>query len=183
MTQYLLVGLVSLYSLQASAGEVVHVNVQYHEGTYSLELEMVIEAKQPDVWNIITDYENLDRINTTIIKSEILQREQNKLKHRLVTNTCILFFCNQVTLVEDIEEIDNTSIFTRINPAQSDFYFGTTEWQLHPEGQNHTRVKDRKKMKPAFWIPPIIGPALVKRKLRTEIENSIRQIEILAADE
>ena len=94
--QYLLLGLVSLYSLRVSAGDIEHVNVQHQEGVYSLELEMVIEAKQPDAWNIITDYENLDRINTTIIKSEILQREQNKLKHRLVTNTCILFFCYQV---------------------------------------------------------------------------------------
>jgi hypothetical protein len=183
MIQHLLVGLVSIYSIQVSAGNVEHVNVQYQEGTYSLELEMLIEAKQPDVWNIITDYENLDRINTAIIKSEILQREQNKLKHRLVTNTCILFFCNQVTLVEDIEEINNTSLVTRIDPTQSDFYFGTTEWHLHPEEQNKTRVKYHKQMKPAFWIPPIIGPALVKYKLRTEAENSIRQIEILAADE
>ncbi len=181
--KHLLAGLVCLHCIQAVAGEIKHVNVQYQDGTYSLELDMVIEAKQPDAWKIITDYENLDRINTAIIKSEILNRDQNKLKHRLVTNTCILIFCNQVTLVEDIEEINNTSIVTRIDPTQSDFYFGITEWHLYPEGQNQTRIIYRKQMKPAFWIPPIIGTALVKRKLRTEIENSIRQIEILAAGE
>ena len=181
--KYLFACLLGIFTYQAIAGQIERLNVQYHDGTYTVEAVLLINVRQQDAWNIITDYENLNRINPAIIKSEILLRSENHLKYRLITESCILFFCKHLTIVEDVVEKNGTTIHTIIDPEQSDFELGETEWHIQPEGTGQTRVYYQKKIKPNFWVPPVIGPALVKLKIRNEIKNSIRQVEVLLANE
>jgi hypothetical protein len=35
-------------------------------------------------------------------------------------------------------------------------------------------------MRPKFWVPPIVGPYLIKRKLRTDGIDALSRIEVVA---
>ena len=64
-------------------------------------------------------------------------------------------------------------------PKLSDFQHGYARvniWQ-EPTG---TRVLIRSEVRPDFWIPPIIGPWLIKRKLRSEALETVQNLERVA---
>ena len=102
-------------------------------------------------------------------------------QRRLVTQTCILVFCFTAKMVEDVWEKDY-SVSTRIIPGLSDFDSGKTLWRLVPVAPGQSRLEINSELEPAFWIPPFIGPYLLKRKMLKEAKQSVMQIEALATD-
>ena len=181
---YLLVLLLIFPVFGAHAGEVQTTSVEYSEGVYSLELDAIVLAEHASVYKIVTDDNNLYRLSNVLIESTLLSDINAQIKRRrLVTKTCILFFCFKTTLVEEVEEIDDTLIIATIDASQSDFEFGKTYWQITPEESGVTRIHYQSEIKPSFWIPPVIGPWVVKRKMLKEAMETIDQLELLAHDD
>ncbi len=162
------------------AGEIEHATVRYDQGIYTVDIDLVIDAEQSAVWKIVTDYDHLDRLSNTITESKILHRDTEIITTRIVTTSCILFFCFGATLVEDVQELDSTTIHTTIDASQSDFEFGTTQWQIMPFEKDRTHILYKSRRKPAFWVPPFIGPVLIKNKMLSETKKFMQQLEILA---
>ena len=91
---------------------------QYH---FTLELQAPIEV----VRDIVTDYDNLARINDDIVQSEILERYgERQLKRRMWLNHCVLVFCFDLYFVENVEELDDGTITTTVIAAESNFRRG-----------------------------------------------------------
>jgi hypothetical protein len=44
---------------------------------------------------------------------------------------------------------------------------------------SHSRIKLYSELEPAFWIPPLIGPYLIKQKMMSEAKKTIKRIEEL----
>ncbi len=142
----------------------------------------MIAAGQPAVWSIVTDYDHLDRLNEIFAESDTLLREGPVIKRRILIKACILFFCIEAKLVEDVEESGDKLILAVVDFTQSDFHSGTSHWQVLPEGKNQTRILLQSKIEPAFWIPPIIGPILIKHKLHSAARQTIKNLESIVAD-
>ena len=109
-------------------------------------------------------------------------QEDSKIKRRILIKACILFFCIESRLVEDVVESDNKLILAVVDMTQSDFHSGTSHWQVLPEGKNQTRILLQSRIEPAFWIPPIIGPILIKHKLHSAARQTIKNLELIAVD-
>ena len=166
-------------SAAVSAGEIQQASVEHKDGIYILELEVVVASQFAPVQAIVRDYDNLEQISDVLIETSLLSDVDAEIKRRrLVTRTCILFFCFTATLVEDVREKDN-SIFTEIIPELSDYKFGKTEWQVIPVDDGHSRIKLYCELEPSFWIPPLIGPYLMKQKMMSEAKKTIDRIEEL----
>jgi len=175
--------LLLLIAQPLSAGEVEHLTVQYEKGIYHLNLDAVIDAGQSVIWSIVTDYDHLDRLNEIFAESNTLLRGDPVMKRRILINACILFFCIEAQLIEDVEESDNQRILAVVDITQGDFHSGTSHWQVLPEGKNQTRILLQSQIKPSFWIPPIIGPLLIKHKLHSAARQTIKNLEIIATGE
>lgn len=161
----------------ASAGEVKSAQVKYNDGRYELDLSMYIDSAPAAVYDLVTDYARLDRVSKTIIESELLEQADG-LRRRLVTHTCIWFFCFTATMVEDVVEFADGEILTTIVPALSDYRYGRSSWRVSPLDQG-TLVQFRCTLEPDFWIPPLIGPWLMKQEMREEAERTVHKIEHL----
>ncbi len=61
----------------------------------------------------------------------------------------------------------------------SDFHFSLETWQFAAEGTG-TLVAYNFEFEPKFWIPPLIGPYVLQRKLRNDSASAIGRIEAIA---
>jgi hypothetical protein len=64
-------------------------------------------------------------------------------------------------------------------PEQSDFKYAVSEWLLEPAGEG-TNVTYKLELEPDFWVPPVLGPWLLKRTLLKGGTRAINRIERLA---
>jgi hypothetical protein len=61
-------------------------------------------------------------------------------------------------------------------PRLSDFSYGFTQWDLAPEG-NGTRFELRTELRPAFWVPPLLGPMLIEQGLKNSALEALEGLE------
>ncbi len=161
----------------AGAGQVFTAVATHQANTYFVEVDALVEVPEQRVRELLTDYDNLGRVNAAIEESEILlTRGPGNYRVRTVTMACVFLFCKRIHQVQDVIESADGSITATVIPAQSDFRHGYARVNLWQE-PGGTRVLIRSEVEPDFWIPPIIGPWLIKRKLRSEALETVANLE------
>jgi len=174
--------LLLFFSVQLSAGEVQQAAVSHKDGVYTLELEVVVSSAYVAVHDIVTDYDRLHLISEVLIETSLLSEADAEIKRRkLVARTCILIFCFTAVMVEDVWESDNT-ITTKIIPEDSDYKYGKTVWTVDAVDDQRSRIKLYCELEPDFWIPPFVGPYLMKKTMLQEAKKTILRIEELTAN-
>lgn len=165
----------------AAAGEVLVARAVHDHGLYRVEVDMRLDARPSGVWRLLTDYEHYERINESIRESEVLERRgptDNRV--RTVTEACVYFFCKTLVQVQDVVEVDGHYLAASVLPELSDFRHGVARAYVWEEG-GQTRVRILAEVEPDFWIPPLIGPWLITRKLRSEALETIFTVERLSS--
>ena len=162
----------------ALAGEILASSVN-HEGTvYSLSVTARIDAPLDTVYRSITDFDNLAAINPAIEESQLLATPALDMRRvRSVIRVCILMFCKRVEQVQDVTLMEGYAIKAVIVPQGGDFRSGVAHWQLTASGAA-TEMLFTNTFEPDFWVPPVIGPWLIKRKLTREVAETAMYIEV-----
>lgn len=170
----------SLFPLSSYAGEVITASVEYVDKRYIMEVEALISADVHKVKSLLTDYDNLTNLNDAIRESYTVY-SLDDISHRVFVRTeaCVSFFCKNITQVQDVEELPGNVIIATVVPKKSDFDYAHARWKISPEGER-TRVRFNTDLKPSFWVPPLIGPLLIEKKLRDEVLSTIEGLEKLA---
>jgi hypothetical protein len=94
----------------------------------------------------------------------------------------VLIFCKTVKRVVDIEARPQTEITVTDDPAFSNFSYAVERWRVGAE-DSRTRLNYSAEVVPEFFIPPLIGPPVVKYFLRREIRLTALAVEALAQHE
>ena len=177
ITSLLLTGI--LGCLPVHAGDVMEAEVIHESGVYTLSLEAWISAPVPKVHHMLTDYTHLERVNPAVKESEIIHRSSS-VHHRVRTliEACIAFFCKRLVQVWDVEQQPDHVIVATIVPELSNFRSGYANWALRKESGG-TRLRFTTQLEPSFWVPPLIGPWLIRYKLRKEALESVDNLEQL----
>jgi hypothetical protein len=164
----------------AAAGEVLESSVTRNGAFYRVWISARIDAPLAVVYAAITDYEHLAAINPNIVESRVLESASpGRDRVYSAMHVCILVFCKRVVQVQDVELRDNRSILAITRPQDSDFRSGVARWRFTEEGAS-TLMRFNQEFEPDFWVPPVIGPWLIERKLVEEVTVSARYIEGLA---
>ena len=147
--------------------------------TYVFHMQFVAKASAEKVYAIITDYNHLARLNPLIKQTRVLpQDNEGVTRVELLTEGCMFFFCKKIIRVEDAIEHDDLSIETTFVPELSDFKSGHTRWTFTAVGQN-TLVNYHASMIPDFWLPPFVGPYMLKKQLRAQLHYTANKINSL----
>src|SRR5210317_1549140 len=94
--------LLALGSQLSHAGSVSHSYVDYDGDEYHLNLIMHINAPSSKVWQHLTNYNQLSKVNELVTHSEILQASNATTRVKVISEGCVLFFCRMITQVQDI---------------------------------------------------------------------------------
>jgi hypothetical protein len=170
----------SLWAVAGVAGKVYMASANHLGGVYLVEVDALVNVPEPQVRELLTDYNDLGRINPAIEISEILKtRGPGDYQVRTVTEACVWFYCKRIHQVQDVIEASDGSVTATVIPDMSDFRNGYARLNLWQEAGG-TRVLIRSEVEPDFWIPPLIGPWLIKRKLRSEALETVHNLERVA---
>lgn len=162
------------------ASEVEELEVDHQGDVYKVTMIFSVAAPISAVRAVLTDYKRLSALNTAIVESEVLAAHSHATRVRTRTKDCILFLCADITRIEDVRGDGDGGFRSTIVPGVSDMKSGLARWQFQSRRQV-TRITFKANMEPDFWIPPIIGPALIKGRLQAQLEETADNLERLAA--
>ena len=166
----------------AMPAELTHFETQREDSAYGLVMEALLDAPLQRVWETVTDYAHLQRLSPSIRASEVLPESAEDLTHlRTLSRLCVLMFCKDVRHLQVIRELAYGDFEAVTLPQHSDLEFGYARWRLTAEA-GRTRVHISFSLRPAFWVPPVVGPLLINQALASEALALVRGIERVASE-
>ncbi len=173
--------LVASASASVVAGSVQYVAAAHARGVYSVDLDMIVDADIERVQAIVTDYDGLHRLSASIVESRRLHASATDQERRhVVYRACFLVYCFKAAMIESVRFPSPGRIESTVEPEGSDFLAGSSEWELSPVEERQTRIRFHSRLEPRFWIPPVIGPWIIKRKMLSAAMETGIKIEQLA---
>ena len=164
------------------AGEVLHSHIAYEDSHYLISLTMKIEAGLDRVYAILTDFNHLTRVNDTIKLSRLLHSKGKVHLVQIDAEGCVWIFCKRVRQVQRITEMGRGYIQAVTLPEKSDMEYGRVLWHIE-EQDGFTIISYNADFVPAFFVPPLLGPYILKGRLLAAGIKTIHGIERIAQDD
>jgi Polyketide cyclase / dehydrase and lipid transport len=164
----------------ATAAELIDVSVERNDGRYHLTSTTYFEATQSQIYKILIDYEQFPRFASAFVEAENRTPDkQGRPRFYTRMEGCVLLFCKSYIRYGYLVLKPEYDIVAIGNPELSNFDYSRERWQLIPEGEGTIMIYDFE-MEPGFWVPPIVGPYVIKRALRSGGNAAVNRIEALA---
>jgi uncharacterized protein YndB with AHSA1/START domain len=167
-----------------AAAEVTRAEVAHAEDLYTLTLEAYLAAPPLAVFAVITDYRHIQDLHRRVRESRVLRRIDARTTdvYTLLKGCVAAIFCKSIRRVERITETPPYELTAEVIPGESDLKSGFVRWRLYPEGEG-TRLVYESEMEPDFWVPPVLGDALMSRSIRNTTQEMIERVEELAREQ
>jgi hypothetical protein len=166
-----------LSALSAAGADIHRLDVERQEGLFRLYLSAHVRAPSAAVWSNLTHYACLHRLSEAVRLSEILGQDGpgNPLLYTR-THLCVWIFCKELEQVQRMRVTGSRRLEAESLPGLSDFEYGYMRWDLAEETAG-TRFQLIAELRPAFWVPPVLGPLLIARGLRTYALDALHGLE------
>jgi hypothetical protein len=172
--------IVAILSSTAGAAEMLSVEVNHEEGIYTMNSEVWFDATVEQVYEIFRYWDNSTKFSSAIVESRDMPADKQGRPQFYVRNrACILLFCKSFERQGYVESEVNVVIYAFVDPEKSDFHLSNESWRFVGRDGGTVVIYDFE-MQPKFWIPLGIGPYLIKRKLRKNVDSAVDRIEVLA---
>lgn len=143
---------------------------------FLIDMHIVIDAPAPAVFRALQDYAAMMRYNPDL-RAVRIERTPVPDRVRLFTaiHACVLVFCktmHQEELMTATPGADGGTLEAELSPHGGDFKLGRGLWVVRPcpAARGVTCMDVRIELVPAFWVPPVIGPWVMRRKLTEEAQ-------------
>ena len=175
----LVVALLCATSVTAAA-ELRSIEVTYDGKLYELESIVWFRTGIDETYAVFSSWDYSTRFSSAVVEARDTEVD-GQSGYYVVNRGCVMFFCKSLRREGRVERERNRVMRAFADPAKSDFRRADEVWEFSEEGGG-TRVIYRLTMEPAFWVPPAIGPWMIKRKLHNEGGEAIDRIEEVARE-
>jgi hypothetical protein len=163
-----------------SAAEMRSVDVEYENKRYTMQSEAWFDAPVEQVYAVFRDWDLSTQFSSAIVDSRNMAADERGRPQYYVRNRgCVLFFCLTFERYGYVESEPSSVLRAFANPETSDFLLCNETWTFVAENGGTSVVYDLS-MQPKFWVPPGIGPYVIKRKLKSDGGDAIDRIEAIA---
>lgn len=163
-----------------SAAELRGVEMEHDAGEYRLVSEAWFDARLDATYYVFSHWDHSSKFSRAIVEAHDLAPGADGRPGFYVKNRgCVLFFCKTLVRQGSLELEPNSVLRAFADPQYSDFEFSNETWTFAEE-DGGTRVRYELHMDPKFWVPPAIGPYLIKRKFRKDGLRALERIEEMA---
>lgn len=164
----------------ATAAEIRSIALQYEDGRYSMVSVAWFDAGIDETFDVFSTWDYSTQFSDAVVEGRDVDPDPSGRPGYFVINQgCILFFCKSMVRQGHVEKQHNQDLHAVADPRVSDFQLFDESWEFSEEGGG-TSVLYKLEMVPDFWVPPAIGPYLIKRKLRNKGGDALDRIENLA---
>lgn len=172
--------LVSVLFLAPDAVAEPDIEIGFDGSRLEFRLDAVLLAPPEHVEAIVHDYSRLDRVLPLVVESRSLGAAGVGVE-RVATRMrgCLLFVCREIVHVFDVRAIRGGWSSGITVPELSRVRRGQFSWLIEPgsDDASHSRMQLYGYLEPDFVVPRLLGPALVRIWVRSELESSVRRIE------
>lgn len=169
----------------ASAMQVIAAAVSHSEDAYDVSFTVDIEAEPDKVWEIVTDFANLARLSPTIVESTLLTPASHGRAARVqvVLRPCVWsIFCKTVRKVTDAT-LEGRSVVHVTVAEMSDFHSARERMTVEPAARRgHSRVSYHARLAPKFFVPPLVGPYVIRKQILKDLALTATRVEALAQE-
>lgn len=172
----------------ASAYQVQQVSVDRLGDRYNVSMSVQLDVDVSAAYAVLSDPRLLPQINSAVREASVIAGDADQLdadkRVASVIRLCVSFFCKHLKQVQDMHfaaEDPGYRIRAQVLPHLSDLRYGQARWHLMPCGSRTCLTFDAQ-LEPDFWIPPLIGPWLVERKLHEQAMQTSAGIERVARE-
>jgi hypothetical protein len=170
-----------LLALSLPAAEVSEVDVHRDGDVYRLYVVARIDASPAAVWKLLTDFNHLERVHRSVHQSIYLGRRAEGVDRvQICMHPCVLFFCVDFTQIVEFHSIAERQLLADFARRNSQFHFGHLQWRLARSSNAGTDIVFEAELAPAFWIPPLLGPWILKRTLRRTATDIVMNLDQLS---
>lgn len=133
-----------------------------------------LKAPASTVWQVLTDYERLPDFIPYMQSSGVLQREGDRLLVQQRGRLDILFFHQTVQVELSVQESPERLIV--VHAVGGDFRELEARYEVQqlPGGASHLAYFGT--LVPAFAVPPLIGPFVLRTVMRRQFEALVAEI-------
>ena len=164
----------------AQSAEILSIDVGSEDGNYTMTSEAWFDASVEQVYEVYRYWDYATQFSSAIVESRDVEEDERGRPQFYIRNKgCILFFCQSFERRGYIESELEIVVRAFADPSVSDFHHSNESWQFVAQ-DGGTIVTYNLSMRPKFWVPPGIGPYLIKRKLRKNGGRAVDRIELIA---
>ena len=162
------------------SAEIMSIDVDSDDGGYTMISEAWFDASVEQIYEVYRYWDYATQFSSAIVEArDIEQDEQGRPQFYIRNKGCVLFFCQSFVRQGYIESEPLIVVRAFADPSVSDFHHSNESWKFEAHNGG-TMVTYKLSMRPKFWIPPGIGPYLLKRKLRRNGGDAVDRIELIA---
>lgn len=143
--------------------------------TVDAQLDVSAEAVQ----GVLADYRRLAQFSGAIIDSQVRLLTDARAEVDTTSHVCVWLFCKTMHQVQIVSREASGGFLALVDPDRSDFKYGRVTASVIADGGN-SRLLLRSELQPDFWIPPMLGPWLVRTALTRESREGVLGIERIA---
>lgn len=171
---------VLVWAMPVRAAEPLIVSVEKVDGIYYVMTEVWLDAPQESVYDTFSDWDIAVEFSSFVVESRDVEPGEDGRPGFYVRNrACILFFCKSVTRAGAVDAEPYHTIRAISDPEISDFHQSDEAWLFRSEDDG-TIVRYELEARPKFWIPPLIGTWMMKRKFERDSADAMERIEAIA---
>jgi hypothetical protein len=168
-------------AVPAYAAQVSGVRVAREGTRFLIDMHIAIDEPPPAVFRALQDYAAMARFNPDL-RSVRVQATTVPDRVRLFTtvHTCVLIFCKMMHQEEIMTATAGTDGGTlHADLVSGDFKGGYGLWVVRPCRTNRAMscMDIRIELVPGFWVPPLIGPWVIRRKMDEEARRTSAGLE------
>ena len=172
--------LLALFAAPANAAELREITVDHEKGVYTMNSVVWFDAPIEDMYEVFRRWDYSKDFSSAIVESKDLEPdEEGRPQFFTRLKGCILFFCMDFVRQGYAELEPLKSLKAYSDPELSDFNLANEIWTFTEENGGTVVVYDLE-MDPKFWVPPAIGPYVIKRKLSKDGTRALGRIEKIA---
>lgn len=126
------------------------------------------------VWRVLTDYGRLAEFVPHLESSLVVSRSGTDAVIEQVGSGGFLLVQQQIHLRLRVREKPHSAIAIHLISGNMDSY--EADWHLAEEAGG-TRVRYRALLQPDFFVPPVVGPALIQKNIDLMMQAVLEEIE------
>ena len=170
----LLLALAALASWPACCGaQPIEVRVDKRGETVVVDVEASVAAASHQAWAVLTDYDHMASYLSMLKSSAVVRRDGNSLEVEQTGDAQFAFLHFTFRSLRAVELVPGKEIRSHLISGDFKRYVFTT--RIADKG-THTQISHHGEYVPTRWVPPGIGPALIKTETTKQYEELIAEM-------
>lgn len=165
------------WSASSAAAELRSIEFEREGDRYVANAEIWLDAPREEVYDVLSVWDEAERFSSLIVESRDLARGSDGRPGFYMKNrSCLLFFCKTFVREGWVAREEDLLLSAIADPARSDFELSEETWRFESD-DGGTLIRYEMQMNPKFWVPPVIGPYAIRRKIEKDGVEALERIE------